>query len=62
MNYLSFDVGIKNLAYCCLTPDKKIVSWGILNLNENPICSANKRKPCTKQSSYIQKSIGGDTY
>ena len=34
MNYLSFDVGINNLAYCVLTPGKKIVDWGILNLNE----------------------------
>ena len=30
MNYLSFDVGIKNLAYCILTPEegiKKIYDW-----------------------------------
>ena len=31
MNYLSFDVGIKNLAYCILTPEKKIHDWGIIN-------------------------------
>ena len=55
MNYLSFDVGINNLAYCELTPEKKISNWGILNLNENPICCANLRKPCEKQATY---SIG----
>ena len=52
MNYLSFDVGINNLAYCVLTPEKKIVGWGILNLNENPVCCMNLRKPCEKQASY----------
>ena len=49
MNYLSFDVGINNHAYCVLTPEKKIVDWGILNLNENPVCCMNLRKPCEKQ-------------
>ena len=34
--YLSFDVGIKNLAYCKLDENKVIKSWGIINLNENP--------------------------
>ena len=28
MDYLSFDVGIKNLAYCILTCDEKIKQWG----------------------------------
>ena len=28
MDYLSFDVGIKNLAYCELTPEKKYYSMG----------------------------------
>ena len=36
MKYLSFDVGIKNLAYCCIDEnDKTISQWGILNLNDN---------------------------
>tara|TARA_B100001094_G_scaffold95220_2_gene91203 strand:+ start:14271 stop:14927 length:657 start_codon:yes stop_codon:yes gene_type:complete len=52
-NYLSFDVGIKNLSYCGLTSDKKITQWGIINLNENPICDVNLRKKCEKQSTYI---------
>ena len=27
MNYLSFDVGIKNLAYCIITSEKDIVDF-----------------------------------
>ena len=53
MNYLSFDVGIKNLAYCELTPERRIKQWGILNLNDDPICQMKKRKQCDKQSTYI---------
>ena len=52
MNYLSFDVGIKNLAYCELTPDKNIVQWGIINLNDTPLCSMHLKKKCEKQASY----------
>ena len=52
MNYLSFDVGIKNLSYCELTPDKLIKQWGIINLNDNPICQMKKRKQCEKQSTF----------
>ena len=44
--YLSFDVGIKNLAYCGLCEDKKIRQWGIINLNEDPICDVTLRKKC----------------
>ena len=31
-DYLSFDVGIKNLAYCHLSSNKLIKGWGIINL------------------------------
>ena len=55
MNYLSFDVGIKNLAYCELTPEKKIIQWGIINLNEDPICDVHLNKKCEKQSTYLIK-------
>lgn len=51
--YLSFDVGIKNLAYCKLDENKVIKSWGIINLNENPECDVHLKKKCEKQSSYI---------
>ena len=50
--YLSFDVGIKNLAYCKLDENKVIQSWGIINLNENPNAMFILKK-CEKQSSYI---------
>ena len=56
MNYLSFDVGIKNLAYCVITPEKDIVNWGIINLNENPICDVVLNKKCEKQATYIVKN------
>ena len=52
MNYLSFDVGIKNLAYCILTPEKNIVDWNIINLNKNPICQVTLQKKCQKQATY----------
>ena len=52
MNYLSFDVGIKNLAYCTLNPDKGIVDWGIINMNKNPTCQVKLRKKCEKQATY----------
>ena len=54
MEYLSFDVGIKNLAYCCLDGENKsIKQWGIINLNENPICDMNLKKKCDKQASHV---------
>jgi len=56
-DYLSFDVGIKNLAYCVLSNDKKVKGWGIINLNENPCCNVKLRKKCEKQSTY---EIKGD--
>jgi hypothetical protein len=54
-DYLSFDVGIKNLAYCVLCKDKKIKDWGIINLNENPCCDVKLKKKCDKQSSFEVK-------
>ena len=38
-DYLSFDVGIKNLAYCQLDmSDKTILDWGIINISIDPTC------------------------
>ena len=56
MEYLSFDVGIKNLAYCNLDENKKIKQWGILNLNEDPLCQVALRKKCDKQATYFVKN------
>lgn len=53
--YLSFDVGIKNLAYCKLTENKVIEDWGIINLNECPQCDVHLKKRCDKQSTYVVK-------
>ena len=39
MKVLSFDVGIKNLAYCLLDDkDNTIEDWGILNISIDPQC------------------------
>ena len=53
MKYLSFDVGIKNLAYCSLNDKKEILDWGIINLDKNPICQCGLQKPCLKSSTFI---------
>lgn len=66
---LSFDVGIKNLAYCVMSKqnDKtipfKVYDWNIINvLNQTiPKCSfdievfddASKNKPCSKNASFV---------
>ena len=61
MKYLSFDVGIKNLAFCSLTDDKKILDWGIINLDKNPICQCGLQKECCKSSTFIVVSDNGET-
>ena len=38
MKLLSFDIGIKNLAYCLLNEDV-IEDWGVLNISPDPVCS-----------------------
>ena len=52
MKYLSFDVGIKKLAYCSLNNDKKILDWGIINLNKDPKCQCGIQKECSKTATY----------
>ena len=52
MNYLSFDVGIQNLAYCELSPEKEIQQWGIINMNNSPQCDVKLRKQCEKNATY----------
>ena len=40
MNVMSFDVGIKNMAYCIFSIDRKTISikdWNVLNLMEKQI-------------------------
>ena len=63
MKVLSFDVGIKNLAYCCIDEnDKTISQWGILNLNDNPVCQMHLKKKCDKQASYKINTNGEIKY
>ena len=62
MKYLSFDVGIKNLAFCSLTDDKKILDWGIINLDKNPICQCGLQKPCCKSATYTINDNGETKY
>ena len=39
MKILSFDVGIKNLAYCLIDDEKNTIEdWGILNISVDPVC------------------------
>ena len=59
---LSFDVGIKNLAYCHLSSNKLIKGWGIINLDKNPICDVNLRKKCMRQSSYKVNGVDNIEY
>ena len=61
MKYLSFDVGIKNLAYCSLNDKKEILDWGIINLDKNPKCQCGLQKSCEKSSSYIVTDDNGKT-
>tara|TARA_B110000977_G_scaffold153848_1_gene195481 strand:+ start:45 stop:725 length:681 start_codon:yes stop_codon:yes gene_type:complete len=59
MKILSFDIGIKNLAYCVIDVDKnnKIEDWGILNISVEPVCEhILKDKRCDKTA----KKIIGD--
>lgn len=54
---LSFDVGIKNLAYCLIDYDtKSIEDWGILNISVDPVCDhESKGKRCDKSASKCDK-------
>ena len=60
MKLLSFDVGIKNLAFCQLdTNDKSILDWGIINISIDPTCEhIHKGKCCDKTAQKIIKSTG----
>ena len=57
MKILSFDVGIKNLAYCLIdNKDYSIEDWGIINISVDPVCShCNKQngKTCDKTAKVV---------
>ncbi len=55
MKILSFDIGIKNLAFCLLDDQGLIEDWGILNISIDPVCNhCNKQngKQCDKTAKY----------
>ena len=60
MKILSFDVGIKNLAYCQLdTEDGNILDWGILNISVDPTCEhVIKGKCCENSAKKMIKDTG----
>jgi len=57
MKVLSFDIGIKNLAYCLIDSDDKTINdWGILNVSIDPHCShcnSKTGKHCEKSAKFI---------
>jgi len=59
MKVLSFDVGIKNLAYCLIdNTDNTIEDWGILNISTDPQCHHINKKngnQCDKSSKFISE-------
>ena len=61
MKILSFDVGIKNLAYCLLDDkDNTIEDWGILNISIDPQCQhVNKKNKvqCDKSSKFVSNNF-----
>lgn len=60
MKLLSFDVGIKNLAYCLLdTDNENILDWGILNISVDPVCEHSlKGNSCDKSAKKETKDKG----
>ena len=65
MKIISFDIGIKNLAYCCFYVSSQnkfeIESWDVINLCEETnykCCEQNKKKqPCTKEAKYHKNNF-----
>ena len=57
MKILSFDVGIKNLAFCLIDSDKfTIEDWGILNISPDKGCQHHNQKTgikCDKSAKFI---------
>ena len=54
MKVLSFDIGIKNLAYCLLDhSDDSLEDWGVLNISADPVCVHQmKTRPCDKTAKF----------
>lgn len=52
---LSFDIGIKNLAYC-YSNNEQIIKWGVLDIQ-----GSNVNETCEKCLSLLNKTFGEDT-
>ena len=55
MKLLSFDVGIKNLAYCLIDDEHDTIEdWGILNISVDPVCDHVMKglKQCDKSAKF----------
>lgn len=57
MKLISFDIGIKHMAYCVFDQAHQVIAWDILNLIESdppPICTeaTATKKPCGKKAKY----------
>lgn len=55
MKILSFDIGIKNLAYC-LVDDKNLYDWNIINLLTTDECNCNINE-CKNNVFYIYNNL-----
>ena len=64
MSIISFDIGIKNMAYCVFDASGGVVDWNVVSLmNQEPevkICSvATKTKTKTKKNNNVTGSVCG---
>ena len=69
VNVMSFDIGIKNMAYCIISVDTeiKIRDWCVIDISKNDederekvveVCSCkNKSTICKKKAKYVKNSI-----
>ena len=69
VNVMSFDVGIKNMAYCIISVDTeiKIIDWRVIDISRNDECEGvkvietcsckNKTSLCKKKAKYVINGI-----
>lgn len=60
MKILSFDIGIKNLAYCVIESDHlTILDWGILDLRTGVSCDhiLKGSKSCEQEAKYVKNGL-----
>jgi hypothetical protein len=68
VNVMSFDIGIKNMAYCIISVDAdiKIIDWRVIDISKNDekgevaveICSCkNKATVCKNKAKYVKNGV-----